>query len=217
MLKDLFRTRTVALGVLITALAVAAPAQADTVSPPPEPAHIDWAALSMAVDTSWCSEPDFTQAFGQWHDNNQYVLAPGQSSDGFTGQGWVLTGGASVVTVTLADGSQTEALELPSGSTAVSPPMCVTHAYPTARAMVRDVQGGAGVQMFVVYTEDGQWRNPIATGSLHGHGNGWGASDVINIHAGKKYGWQEARFAFVGGGSNNLTDIYGFYVDPRMT
>jgi hypothetical protein len=42
-------------------------------------------------------------------------------------------------------------LDLPAGSTAVSPAMCVQSDYPTARTMVRDVAEGQPVSLFATY------------------------------------------------------------------
>ncbi len=207
MKKGLFSLRVIGAAIVLTAVA-AAPALADPT--------VNWSSLAVSVDTTSCSTPLFSQPFAGYKDSNYYALAPGQAPDAFLGAGWTLTGGAHFVTTTLADGTQGQVLDVPSGATAVSPPMCVTNAYPTARTMVRDTAGGAGLQMFVDYTANGAWGKGIATGSVHGPGSAWGASGVINIHAGNGLGWQEARFGFVGGGGGNDTQIYNFYVDPRM-
>src|ERR1035438_7703870 len=57
-----------------------------------------------SVDTSMCTTPVFSQPFLSWQDTNSYTLVSGQSADNFSGAGWVLSGGASLVTTTLADG-----------------------------------------------------------------------------------------------------------------
>ena len=58
-------------------------------------------------------------------DSNWYTLTPGESLDNFDGGGWTLTGGAQIQTTDLADGQTGSVLDLPSGSTAVSPTICV--------------------------------------------------------------------------------------------
>src|SRR5947209_3117450 len=70
-------------------------------------------------------------------DSRWYTLAPGETADNFAGTGWVLTGGAKIVTQTLADGSIGSVLDLPAGSTATSPGMCVDSSYPLARMQTR--------------------------------------------------------------------------------
>src|ERR1700748_2510925 len=98
--------RAAGLGIGIAAL-LAGSAQAATFAPSP-------------VDTSWCMSPLLTQPFSGAKDSNWYTLMPGESSGGFDGTGWTLSGGAKIVTTTEADGSTGTVLDLPSGSTAVS-------------------------------------------------------------------------------------------------
>jgi hypothetical protein len=66
-----------------------------------------------------------TQVFAPWHDAAQYLLAPNGSFE-FGTQGWSLSGGAGVVS-----GNEpfyptgTHSLSLPSGSSALSPTVCL--------------------------------------------------------------------------------------------
>ncbi|MBV8432641.1 MAG: hypothetical protein JO244_15865, partial [Solirubrobacterales bacterium] len=134
MKRPLFVVRTISLAAVLAAVSVlvtiaVAPAEAATSS----------------VDTSGCSSPLLSQPFLAWGDSNSYMLVPGQTADDFNGQGWQLSGGAKVVTTQLSDGTTNSVLDLPSGSKAVSPVICVSSAYPTARAMVRNVKGAEGV------------------------------------------------------------------------
>ena len=107
-------------------------------------------------------------------------------------------------------------LDLPSGSQAVSPPMCVSSDYPTARTMVRDVAGAEGVQVYVAYAGH-QDREP---GPERGPGprqqSAWTLSNPFNIHPGNLPGWQLVRFTLVPGGKSSDFQVYDFYVDPRM-
>src|SRR5689334_18438990 len=103
------------LGLLVSAF-IALPAQA-------------------SADPSPCAEEEFSQAFLFAKDSNYYTLLPGESANNFEGAGRQLSGGARVVTEKLSDGSTGQVLDLPSGSTAVAPVICVTKDYPTARAM----------------------------------------------------------------------------------
>jgi hypothetical protein len=139
----LFSLRSLVLGGLVAAFA-AAPAQA-AVSP---------------VDTSICSNPVLSQPFVSAGDFNWYMLMPGETPGNFDGSGWTLSGGAKIVTTTIADGSTASVLDLPSGSRAVSPTICVTSAYPTARAMVRDVVGSEGIFFYVSYEGTSTWKTP---------------------------------------------------------
>ena len=151
----------------------------------------------------------------QFGDFNWYASAPGESYDNLSGRGWVLAGGAKLVPTTLYDGKKGYVLDMPAGSTAVSPAMCVTNAYPTARSMVRDVAGSAGVSTFVSYI--GARVSPFqGTGTLRGSSTGFGLSSTVNIHPNWLVGWQLARFELVAAGTGSEYQIYNFFVDPRM-
>jgi hypothetical protein len=169
------------------------------------------AATTTAV--SACSAPtySFSQPFAAIGDSNQYTLAPGQGAGSFNGTGWTLTDGAKIITTTLADGTKGSVLDLPAGSTAVSPSMCVDSDYPTARvSSMRQTTSGSGAQVFVAYTNskiDGQ-----SSGVVNG-GSTWGASRVFQLHAGSLAGWQQAQYTFHGG--TGEVQLYGFFVDPR--
>lgn len=173
------------------------------------------AAPTSLLDTSSCTDPLLSQPFASAHDNNWYTLAPGESSDGFDATGWVLTGGASITTTTLADGSVGNVLNLPSGATAESPIMCVTSAYPRARAEVRDVAGADGVFFYVSYEGTKTWVTPKNTGQMHGNQTAWTVANPVNVQPAGGTGWQPVRFTFVAGGKTSDFQLYDFYVDPR--
>lgn len=170
------------------------------------------AQAAPPVKTSACSAPSYTfsQPFSPLKDTNWYTLAPGQSVDSFDGTGWTLTGGAKLVTTTLADGSTGTVLDLPAGATAVSPPMCVSSDYPDARVDFRQLSNGPGMKMSVAYTggkSGGQNAGAVVGGST------WGVSKAIQLHAGNLYGWQQAQYTFVG--DKGEAQLYDFYVDPH--
>jgi hypothetical protein len=201
--------RAAGLAGLVAALLGAVPASAAATPPIP--------ASSTFTDTSTCANPSMSQTFLSVKDRNWYTLAPGQSPDGFNGAGWTLTNGAEIVTSQLQGGQNGSVLNLPSGAVAVSPPICVTSDYPTARTMVRNVAGGDGVQFYVSYQGTRTWDQPQNTGQLHGQQNGWSASSPVNVAPDHHtVGWQIVRFAFVAGGKTSDFQLYDFYVDPRM-
>jgi hypothetical protein len=174
-------------------------------------------ASSTSTDTATCASPSMSQTFLSMKDRNWYTLAPGQSPDGFNGAGWTLTNGAQIVSTQLQDGQSGSVLDLPSGAVAVSPPICVTSDYPTARTLVRDVVGAEGVQFYVSYQGTHTWEQPQNTGQLHGQKNGWTVSNPVNLQPDHHTaGWQIVRFAFVAGGKSSDFQVYNFYVDPRM-
>jgi hypothetical protein len=170
------------------------------------------AQAAAPATTSACSQPDYTfsQPFASLGDSNLYTLAPGQSVDSFTGQGWTLTGGAKLVTTTLADGATGKVLDLPSGSTAVSPAMCVNSQYPDARAELRQLGNGPGMHMYVAYT--GGKSGGQSSGAVVG-GSTWGVTRAIELHAGNLSGWQLAQYTLVG--EKGEAQLYDFYVDPH--
>jgi len=203
MKKYLFSLRSLTLGTLFAAVA-AVPAQAATVN-------------TSTLDTSWCSTPAFSQPFLSARDSNWYTLVPGQTDSGFNGSGWTFTGGAKVVTTTLANGSKRSVLDLPSGSAAVSPTICVTSDYPTERAMVRNVVGSEGVFFYVSYQGTKTWDTPKNTGQMHGAGSAWSLATPVNIQPSSTVGWQPMRITLTAGGKTSDFQVYDLYVDPRMS
>jgi opacity protein-like surface antigen len=173
------------------------------------------AASAEPASPGDCTAPALTQPFTAWKDSAWYTLAPGQSSHRFDGRGWTLTGGATVRATTLGDGSQSTVLDLPSGSKAVSPAMCVTKAFPRARSMVRNVKGSEGVFFYVSYLGTKTWDTPKNTGQFHGSNTSWTLSGGINLQPLGTTEWQVVRFTFVPGGNTSDFQLYDFYVDPR--
>ena len=103
---------------------------------------------------------------------------------------------------------------------AISPPVCVTLLYPTARVWVRDVKGSEGVTTAVAYPGTKVTvTNPQTVGQVHGQQTSWTLSNPINVQpqiAGSAEGTREARFVFVAGGKTSEFQLSGLYVDPRM-
>jgi hypothetical protein len=174
-------------------------------------------AATSSVDTSICNtNPLLSQPFLFAGDQNYYTLVPGQTPDNFGDSGWTLTRGAKLVTTTLDDGATGSVLDLPSGSKAVSPTICVTAAYPTARMMVRDLVGSEGVFFYVSYAGTSTWNTPKNTGQVHGTGTAWTLSGSVNLQPYSVTGWQPVRFTLIPGGNSSNFEVYNFYVDPRM-
>jgi hypothetical protein len=172
------------------------------------------AGSAMASTTPSCTNPLLSQPFASYGDSNSYTLAPGESADSFGGTGWTLLGGASIQTTQLADGTTGKVLNLPSGSTAISPLLCVNSSMPTARTMIRDVVGSEGVFFSINYPSTPGWQN---TGQVHGQQSTWTLSDAVNMQTGSLSGWILGQFEFVAGGNtSNPSDfqIYNFYLDP---
>jgi hypothetical protein len=113
------------------------------------------AVAFFAASANACTYEKGDQAFSSWGDPRFYVLAPdGDFAAG--GAGWTLEGGA---TVTL------QSLSLPAGSSAVSPPICVSKDTPFLRAMALDSGvGGAQLQVEIVYGGLGATRSRVVAG-----------------------------------------------------
>lgn len=173
--------------------------------------------INTPTSTSGCTAPSLFQPFASSGDTNAYMLLPGETPDNFSGAGWVLSGGAHIVATKVADGQTGSVLDLPSGSFAISPPICVTNGYTTARTEVRNVEGAEGVGFFVTYAGQKGWNTPQNSGQVHGQQTSWTLSDPVNVQPSSAPGWQLVRFGLVPGGKSSEFQIYDFDVDPRMT
>jgi hypothetical protein len=191
-----------------------APAQGKPVAPARGKSAGSSSSGLSTVDTSQCVRQTFSQPFAPFGDFGFYTLMPGQSVDNFTGTGWTLTGGASIVTTKLGDGSTGSVLNLPGGSSAISPPMCVSSNYPIGRTFIRDVRGASGVQFSVSYEGTRTWVKPRNTGLIHGNAKAWTVSHRFNLQPYRTVGWQIVRFRL--SAHRGDYQLYNVYVDPHM-
>lgn len=192
-----------------------APKPSTPTKPIPPPDWIAATLASVSVTGPPCTQPVLSQPFTAWNDSAYYTLAPGQSPFNFTGSGWLLLDGANVAKATLGNGTSGQVLDLPSGSLAVSPPMCVDSDYPSAKTMIRSVSGGGAVGVFVTYAGASSWGKAHNGGAIHGQGPGWGLSNQINLQPSHDPGWQLVRFALVPPNDPNAEfQLYDLYVDP---
>lgn len=112
----------------------------------------------MATVTATAQACDYRGAekvFQPWGDNHFYVLAP---DGGFEagGQGWSLSGGAATVagneSFYLSDAADQRSLSLPAGSSAVSPPICMSLDTPIFRLLARNTGNpSAGLRVEATY------------------------------------------------------------------
>lgn len=100
------------------------------------------AAMALpATAAHACSYGEAEQVFQPWGDASHYVLAP---DGGFEsgGSGWSLGGGAKAVegneSFFLNDAADTKSLALPAGSSALSPPICMSIDTPSFRLLARN-------------------------------------------------------------------------------
>src|SRR4051812_45229060 len=140
-----------------------------------------------------CTAPALSQPFMAFKDANLYTLAPGGAFDEAAGGGWEFSGGASIVQTTQPDGTVGGVLDVPSKARAVSPVLCITSDYPTARLWVRNVAGSEGVFFYVSSLINGTWTNIKNTGQFHGAQKSWTLSNPMNVQPAKTPGWQQVR------------------------
>ncbi|HZU61662.1 MAG TPA: hypothetical protein VE983_11895, partial [Solirubrobacteraceae bacterium] len=130
--------------------------------------------------------------------------------------GWTLSGGAKFETTTVADGKKGTVLDMPSGSKAISPSVCVTNTYPASRTEIRDVSGSMGVNIAVAYMGTAGWGATQTSGSVTGIGAGWTLPSAFDMKPSNVTGWQLARFTVTAQGASSEYQLSNFYVDPRM-
>jgi hypothetical protein len=169
---------------------------------------------STTTTMSCSSTPTLYQPFLSAGDPNSYVLPVGESYDNVSGTGWTLSGGAKLVTTTLANGQTGQVLDLPAGANATSPTVCVNNLYPQARMELRNVGGIGGMTFAIGYYGTSTWSSPQGLGR-YSAGTAWNLLPTINLVLGPLSGWQQARFTFTASGVSEL-QLYNFYVDPRM-
>jgi hypothetical protein len=99
------------------------------------------ALAAFAGSAQACSYSGAEKVFGPWGDQRNYVLAP---DGGFEAgaSGWQLNRGATVVegneSYYLNDAADTKSLSLPTGSSAVSPAVCMEIGTPSFRLVARN-------------------------------------------------------------------------------
>jgi hypothetical protein len=166
---------------------------------------------TAATATTLCPVPSLSQPFAG--DSRWYTLAPGESADNFTGTGWILTGGAKIVTTKLPDGGTGSVLDLPAGSTATSPAMCVDNTYPLARMDTRTL-GKAPDNSTKFYTQ--LVGSSALSGGMPVLGNPtWSVSPPDNV-AGSGTAAEQVQFKFVAGSHAADLQVVNLYIDPSM-
>lgn len=164
-----------------------------------------------ALATSTCEGQTFSQPFAALNDFNYYTLVP-QSRFNGPSEAWRLSGGAEIIKATRPDGSTGGVLDMPEGSRAVSPPVCVTLLYPSARVYIRNVEGAAALKVAVAYASTGV---VARVAGIRGETEGWTASapfSVLPELGGLGEETRDVRFVFTG--KSGDTQLYGLYVDP---
>jgi hypothetical protein len=170
-----------------------------------------------ALAASACEGQAFSQPFAALGDYNSYTLVPGSQFNG-PAEGWQLSGGAHVAEATRPDGSSGGVLELPPGAQAVSPPVCVTPLYPTARVFVDNAETGGSVTVAVAYANTKTANKPKAVTGVQAVNGGWTLSEAFSIRPQLLGGEESGEVRFLLTASSKVTSfqLYGLYVDPWM-
>ncbi len=158
-----------------------------------------FALAAPAVARADCPAQPLDRTFLPWLDTAWYEAAPDGSLEA-GGQGWTLSEGAAVVDANDPYLDGTQALSLPSGSTATTPPICVDLAHPTVRFFAR---GGTLLTVSVLFAG-----LQLPVGAVAG-GAGWSPSLPLPV-LGNLLSHQ-VRFRFTAAGDWNVDDVY---VDP---
>jgi len=174
-------------------------------------------ARADAPGSPGCPTPTFEQPFP--NDPAQYVLVPGGSFEDGPADPSQWTGGGTVVTDDNArEGHGTNALSIPAGSSATSPPMCVGLNYPTLRFYARsaDASKPGRVTVHVLFrTPDGVSRQ-LKIADLPAGGVVWQPTRPVYILANllalfPNWDGQVSFRITASGGAVKVDDVY---VDP---
>jgi hypothetical protein len=138
--------------------------------------------VCFAASAQACDYGGAAQVFKPWGDNHSYVLAP---DGGFEagGAGWSLSGGASAVagneSFFLNGAGDGRSLSLPAGSSAVSPPICMSLDTPIFRLLARNTGNpSAGLRVEATYKLLGLVRTK--TVSTVAAGTSWAPSQQMS-------------------------------------
>jgi len=114
----------------------------------------------------------------------------------------------------VADRNVGSVVDLPPGSSARTPVMCVESGMPLARMITR-MTGGASsnATAFQVWSANG---TPLSGAMPVLGGTSWMLSPPVNVVPGSFLGWKQVYFTFTAKSKAGDLQLYNFYVDPRM-
>lgn len=184
------------------------------------PAH----AGSFGDSATSCEDRTYSQPFKRWLDPMRYVLAPNGDLEAGAA-GWKLTGGARVEngneTFYVGGQSDKRSLYLPSGSTAMTRPMCVQLLHPTFRYFAKN----RGMFLFSSLLVEAHIENPLTgkvlvlPAGVHTGGKNWHPSlpglvlaDLVSLL--DRNGELAIAFRFRPIGLGAKWQIDDVYVDP---
>jgi hypothetical protein len=170
-----------------------------------------------------CGDRQFSRPFMRWLDPMRYTLTP---DGGFESgaRGWTLRGGAAVVTGNepwkVRGANDSRSLYLPSGSTAMTPPVCVETLDPTVRyfAKNRGIVALSSLVVEVVLLD--KYGRPVLAlpAGVHTGFSSWHPSlpgmALLNLTALLNGGKANVAFRFRPVGLGAKWQIDDVYVDP---
>lgn len=183
-------------------------------------AHADLLGLG-ALTGSNCPGEQLSQPFAPWGDDNSYSIVPGGTFEPGSPD-WSTTGSAGVTGGNepwfVTDSSDANALSLPAGSSATSPPTCVSLLSPTLRFFARsngDSQDSS-LSVEVLFQDTGGILNSLPIGSVSASGDWSPTPDYLIIAnvlslLGGNYDAVAFRFTPHGDASWQIDDVY---IDP---
>jgi hypothetical protein len=169
-----------------------------------------------------CGARPLSRPFLPWLDPMQYTLAPRGTFESGT-SGWTLKGGAAVVTGNepwKVSGAGSRSLYLPSGSSAMTPPICVETLDPTVRyfAKNRGIVALSSLVVEVVLLDS--YGRPVLTlpAGVHTGLSSWHPSlpgvALLNLTGVLSGGKANVKFRFRPVGLGAKWQIDDVYVDP---
>jgi hypothetical protein len=175
------------------------------------------APRSSAATSPSCNYGPASHPFASWGDVASYTLVPGGSFESGA-LGWTLAGGARVVSGNESyyanSPSDSHLLALPTGSSATTPPFCVSLNRPTIRVFVaNDGSTSSRLRVKVVY------RGLLGVlgvldGGTFSAGPKWNASPIMLATLNAPLGTKSAQFVFTPADSSGAWRIDDLYVDP---
>jgi hypothetical protein len=196
--------------VVLGAAAALAAAVAGLASPAPAKAGLLGGVTGLLLGPD-CGAT--TQPFAPWGDFASYFPAPdGTFEQG--GSGWILAGGAKVVSGNSSYSSGAHSLSLPSGSLAISPPTCIGTLDPTIRMFGVDPGTDSGLQVKVVFHDLlGGLVSVLDYGRLDG-GNTWAPTGKVLSLGSLPLGSRTMQVILTPAGAGSAWRIDDLYVDP---
>ena len=185
----------------------------ETAETKPEKERVDREDVVMKAP---CEARTFARVFKPWNDRRLYTLAPGgdfeTAAEGWTLEGATVAADSSPFLLGAALGASS--LELPAGTTALSPPICVERGFPSFRLVARTASSEQAVVKVGIVYADGR---VMTTGRLKPAAD-WRVTRKLSLAQGRfrvhrgESALVQLRFA-VTAGTARLDDVY---VDPRF-